>query len=97
MTRSGPADCSSVTNELSGTMSPCALRTFSVPMSSGSKRNGMSACALTWYVRPKRLKSLTYSEPRYTCIVSKMSFSATPCAIALSRSTSARTCGTLTW
>ena len=56
----------------------------------------MSACALTWYVRPKRLKSLTYSEPRYTCIVSKISLSGTPCAIALSRSTSARTCGTLT-
>ena len=40
------------------------LRTRRLPMSSTWLRKGPSAWATTWYVRPKRLKSLTYAEPR---------------------------------
>ena len=40
-------------------------------------------------------KSLTYDDPRYVCSVPKILESGTPCCLALTRSTSVKSCGTL--
>ena len=64
-------------------------------MSSALARNGASAWTRTWYTRPKRLKSFTYSEPRYTCIVLNTSVTETPNCFAFTRSRSTFSCGTL--
>ena len=80
-----------------GTISPAELRVRRRAMSSVPSRNWPSACAITCHVRPKRLKSFTYAEPRYTCSVSNSSVSGTPCAFAFTRSTSASSCGTFAW
>ena len=48
----------------SGTMFPASLRILICLMSSIWLRKSGIACTLTCQVRPNRLKSLTYSEPR---------------------------------
>ena len=72
----------------SGTILPSRERTLSAPMSSGRMRNAASACTFTCQLRPKRVKSFTYAEPRYTCRVSNTSLSATPSDFAFVRSMS---------
>ena len=47
-----------------GVMAPVRLRTCSRRTSAGRLRNLASACTSTCQVRPNRLKSLTYNEPR---------------------------------
>ena len=89
MTYSGPAIVRNVVSEPSGTIAPVLLRVRSFAMSSGSRRYGASACAVTRNVRPKRLKSLTYTEPMYTCRVFSTSADSTPSISALVRSMSA--------
>ena len=49
-----------------GTISPLALRVLRFLTSLGLARKGASACAVTWYGRPYRVKSLTYNAVSYT-------------------------------
>ena len=41
----------------------CAVRGLQALTSPGRRAEWMSACAVTRYVRPRMLKSLTYTEP----------------------------------
>jgi len=88
-TVSGPTLLDTRTRVLSGTIFPSALRTSRRLMSSGFMRNGWSAWTITRQVRPKRLKSLTYAEPRLAFRVSNTVCRGTFIRLAFSRSTSA--------
>ncbi len=59
MTRSGPEERLTVTKDPNGIMSPAALRVLSLTTSSACSRKLGSAWAVTGYVRPNALKSLT--------------------------------------
>ena len=49
--------------ERNGTISPLPLRKYHLSKSSGSMRNGASACTYTFLTRLRSTKSLTYFPP----------------------------------
>ena len=77
-----------------GTISPvCRLGTCTANSPSRLLRNLASACTFTCQVRPKRLKSFTYSEPKYCRRAVSTSATCTPVVSAASRSNSSHTHG----
>ena len=60
----GPLTSRTSATAPTGTIVPLEFRTRSRRMSSFWSRYLASACTMTCQVRPNRLKSLTYSEPR---------------------------------
>ena len=91
-----PGDSRTVANRAEAAPSGrCALRTFNCCKSSICSRKFCSACTFTCQVRPNRLKSLTYSEPRYTCNVLNTSVIETPMVLAAVRSMSRYSQGVL--
>ena len=72
-TISGPVTSRMLASAVSGTSSPDFARTYTLRMSSGYARKRGSDCSCTWYTRPERLKSFTYSAPNVLCRVSNTS------------------------
>lgn len=67
-----------------GTIWPLVPRTYHLLMSSGSIRNGASACTYTFFTRPRSMKSLTYEPPSAVLSVLLMVVMLTPSALAFS-------------
>ena len=67
--RAGPVVSRTVSTEPSGTISPCRFLSRRRVRSDTCRRNRASACTFTCHVRPNRLKSLMYSDPKQICSV----------------------------
>src|SRR6185437_1246337 len=96
VTTFGPLRNFTVVSDDTGINCDPVPRTYRPPMSWGCCRYGSCAWTCTRYVLPYRLKSFTYSVPSNDCNVWNRSVSDTPSDLALARSTSTYSCGTLT-
>jgi hypothetical protein len=81
----GPVASRTLTTAPKGTIAPAAFRTFSFPMSVRTHPERRVRLHLHLPVAAKRVKSLAYDDPRYTCSVLNTSSSETPSVFACVR------------
>ena len=97
MARSGPVVSLTVTNEPSGTISPAALRVLSRRMSSGLRAELRVRLRDHLIGAAEAVEVVDVERPQIHLHGVEDVLQSTPTASPSSRSTSASTCGTLTW
>ncbi|MNV17455.1 hypothetical protein D3C71_1082430 [compost metagenome] len=82
---------------LNGTISPLSFFTDQRSKSSGTMRNGWSACTNTRLTRPRSMKSSMYELPHAVARVVLIWSIDRPSELALATSISMRNCGVSSW